>query len=189
MLLAVADGAGSARYAAEGAAHAVHTVIGWMAGELTAGAPETEEAWRGLLMDALARTRVALEDLAVTMEDAALRDFATTLLLAVVTPETLATLQVGDGAIVLRSGEELHVLAPAAVGEYVNETTFVTSADAVERVLDRGECERRRWTGGWRCLPMACSFWRLRRGRIRHMGRFLHRCLRLRGSRRRIRRS
>ena len=135
MLLAVADGAGSARFAAEGAAYAAHTVVGWLASELAAGAPATDEAWRGLMMDTLARTRVALEDLAATMEGATLRDLATTLLLAVVTPRTLATLQVGDGAIVLRSGGELHVLAPAAVGEYVNETTFVTSADAAERVL------------------------------------------------------
>ena len=141
MLLAVADGAGSARFAAEGAPHAVQTVIGWVASELAAGPPETDEAWRGLLMDALARTRVALEDLAAEMEGAALRDFATTLLLAVITRETLATLQVGDGAIVLRSAsgedKELHVLTPQAVGEYVNETTFceVTSEDAVERVL------------------------------------------------------
>lgn len=139
MLLAVADGAGSARFAAEGATRAAQVVIGWVASELVVGHPETDEAWRGLLMGALERTRGGMEDLAAEMEGAAVRDFATTLLVAVVTPVTVATLQVGDGAIVLRSGAregtELQVLSPAAVGEYVNETTFITSADAVERVL------------------------------------------------------
>jgi len=135
MLLAVTDGAGSARLSAEGATHAAQVVIGWVASELAAGHPETEDAWHLLLCDAMDRTRVALEDLAAEMDGVAVRELATTLLLAVVTPVTVATLQVGDGAIVLRAGNELQVLSPPAVGEYVNETTFVTSADAAERVL------------------------------------------------------
>ncbi len=135
LLLAVADGAGSARYAAEGSARAAQACLGFVAHQLAAGHPADEAAWRELLLHVLAQTRGALDDLAAEVDGATVRDLATTLLLAVLTPTVLATLQVGDGAIVLRSGEELHVLSPPAVGEYINETTFITSADAVERVL------------------------------------------------------
>lgn len=65
---------------------------------------------------------------------ATLREFATTLLLAVVTPEWVAAVQVGDGAVVVEDGAgDLRTLTTPEHGEYLNETAFITSSDYLAR--------------------------------------------------------
>src|SRR5262249_2662368 len=62
------------------------------------------------------------------------RAMATTLLVAVATPELVAAGQVGDGAVVARFGEDSFLAVTRPVGQdYVNETMFLTSPGAVER--------------------------------------------------------
>ena len=58
---------------------------------------------------------------------AALRDFATPLLVTVVTESWLACVQIGDGVIVLRRDGVLEALTRPAKGEYANQTDFVTA--------------------------------------------------------------
>lgn len=63
-----------------------------------------------------------------------LHDFATTLLLAVVTTQWVAVAQVGDGAAVIHDAAGvLQSLTVPDHGEYLNETVFVTSSDYLER--------------------------------------------------------
>jgi hypothetical protein len=126
LVIAVADGAGSAERSAEGSRAAALTATTFIADRLHSARPDRPEAWNGLLKEALKEARSALEQLA----GADLKSLATTLLLAIATPEWLATAQVGDGGIV---GEfrfdELRVFSQPGEAEYINETVFLTSPD------------------------------------------------------------
>ena len=126
VVIAVADGAGSAEQAEEGSRAAALTATTFIADRLRAARPDSVEAWNGLLAQALKEARSALEQLAGTD----LKSVATTLLLAIATPEWLATAQLGDGGIV---GEfcfdELRVFSQPGNAEYINETVFLTSPD------------------------------------------------------------
>lgn len=145
LLLAVADGAGSAARAAEGAAGAVTAVIAAADRGLGEAPPTTVAGWQALLAQAVLAARTALEALvprpaaalaAAASPDAALpvapvlRDFATTLLLAVVRADWIAAVQIGDGALVIRDGAgALTVVTHPNHGEYLNETLFLTGDD------------------------------------------------------------
>ena len=126
VVIAVADGAGSAERAEEGSRAAAHTATAFIADQLRAAQPDRAEAWNALLAQALKEARSALEQLA----GANLKLVATTLLLAVATPEWLATAQLGDGGIVGEFRfEELRVFSRPGNAEYINETVFLTSPD------------------------------------------------------------
>lgn len=60
-----------------------------------------------------------------------LRDFACTLLGAIVGTKVAAFFQVGDGAIVIRDGDSLYPVFWPDAGEYANMTYFVTDEDAL----------------------------------------------------------
>jgi hypothetical protein len=140
LLIAVADGAGSATYAATGADCAVKATLASLEKQLTAqefqgGAAACE----ALLRSALIEARASLEALPNEAHPQApvqgtapsrLRDFATTLLAAVIAPDWAGALQVGDGAIVARRADAaIQALTWPVHGEYINETAFVTAAN------------------------------------------------------------
>ena len=108
VVVAVADGAGSAPLSAEGSRAAVDAVI-----DAVAGGAALDEAF-----DAAA---AALGD-----EPA---DRATTLLLVVLSHETIDIGQVGDGHVVIRRLDGSYEIAGAVdeAREYLNETTFLSS--------------------------------------------------------------
>ncbi|MGL5943803.1 MAG: PP2C family serine/threonine-protein phosphatase [Waterburya sp.] len=65
-------------------------------------------------------------------ENCLIGDLACTLLIIIATSDGLAAMQIGDGFITVRYSESLPVLLfPPDKGEYINETTFVTSANAL----------------------------------------------------------
>lgn len=138
LVLAVADGAGSAPLGGEGA-----TLASCWAAELTARRLRARDAsaggpcpgLTGVLRDVMARTRDRLRRDAYR-RDVPLRDLATTLVLCAMTRDELGVAQVGDGAAVVRTTggadwevetAELSVVAAGERGEYLNETTFLTS--------------------------------------------------------------
>ncbi len=150
LVIAVADGAGSASQAEIGAAAAaraaVEAVQSAFEAESTQPRPEDfdEEQWRALLKTALSQAREALIRESESRQSP-LRDFATTLLLAVAGPHGVAAGQIGDGAIVaVDANGEFHTLTIPARGEYVNETTFLTA----DRALDTMQ------TNVWRGEPI-----------------------------------
>ena len=58
------------------------------------------------------------------------RDYATTLLVTVVTNAWVAGVQVGDGALIIQYAQgAIERFTWPSNGEYANETTFITSAD------------------------------------------------------------
>lgn len=138
LLIAVADGAGSAALAEIGSGCAARAAVEGLARLLPAPALHGSLDWRHLLRETLAATRTALEAEA-SSRNRPLSDLATTLLVAAVTPALVAVVQVGDGAVVVRTTtgqpekgekpaeESFTAVTTPTRGEYLNETVFVTS--------------------------------------------------------------
>lgn len=135
LLLAIGDGAGSASRAAEGSSHSVHEALRFLAAQLDGPEPADGQDWRNLLIATLIQVRTALVALSERTAGSSVRDFATTLLVAVVTETTLASLQVGDGAMVVRTQDgATEVIAAGPMSDFANETTFIDSAAALAEV-------------------------------------------------------
>lgn len=137
LLAAVADGAGSARFGALGARFACESGLNQAMGLLEKFGDPTDvpdESLASLVPEI--RRWLTLQ---ASQTGAALEDLATTLLLAMSSPRGLVLLQVGDGACVVRKGDELSTVRFPDQGEYANATFFVTGSNAeahthVERV-------------------------------------------------------
>lgn len=127
MVVAVADGAGTANLSQLGAARAAVSSVDWVAELMHGEFPTDDEEWRQLLLAALQTAHESVIAVAEKRKVTA-RDLATTLILTIVTPDTIAAVQVGDGATVVLTGdgEMLPVTAPQR-GEHINETFFFTA--------------------------------------------------------------
>jgi hypothetical protein len=129
LLAAVADGAGSAAVSEIGAALAARAAVEYTAALLAASVPVSDGAWHTLLRNVLLKGRQAIVEQAAQLELPP-SDLATTLLLVAALPDRLCAVQVGDGAAVARLADgSLHALTRPPVGEYLNETSFLTSQD------------------------------------------------------------
>ena len=128
MFSAVADGAGTAKFAAEGAKLAVRILRKEIHRILSKSETcLTEETLR----TAVLITSNHIEEFASRAGNKS-RDYASTLICAVLLPEQAWHLQIGDGAAVFGYGEQRIVDYWPAKGEYGNETFFITD----ENVLD-----------------------------------------------------
>ena len=135
LVLAVADGAGTARLAEIGATLAVKIALETLSAELAAaGCGEPLDAtWQEMLSGVLNETLRAVEAEAAARE-APLRDFACTLVVVAARPGKLvAAAQIGDGAVVAQEeGGAVFAVTRPARSEYLNETTFLISPGAIE---------------------------------------------------------
>lgn len=126
LIAAVSDGAGSARYSRAGSRAVVRGFLSSAARFIkkdvsTAGiSAETVRSW-------LDEIRDRISSLAHEME-AMPRDFAATLVAAIICPDRLISCHVGDGACVARceGASGWHVPSWPAHGEYASSTYFVT---------------------------------------------------------------
>lgn len=134
LIAGVADGAGSAPFAEVGAAIAARTAVesaGRRLGEDPSAGRMEDSGWMELLAGTLADAKSAVESEAGT-RSVPLSDLATTLILVVAGPGFVAAAQVGDGAVISADGGgELSCVSRPPAGEYLNETTFLTSSEAV----------------------------------------------------------
>jgi hypothetical protein len=134
VILAVADGAGSAERSDQGARSAVEQLVAEVEVALADGSPANEAAWDALLTDAYRGARRTVVELA-EKEEVSLRAYATTLTCAVASEEWLVTGQVGDGVVVARGDDgELFAATKPQRGEYANETFFLTMADGLQHL-------------------------------------------------------
>jgi hypothetical protein len=134
VIIAVADGAGSARRSDAGSQCVVERAIDSLETALSRGAPYSELGWESLLAEAFRQARQAIVSLA-TGEDVPLRAFDTTLTCAVASARELVVGQIGDCLIVARREDgQLFTATQPQRGEYANETFFLTGDDALERV-------------------------------------------------------
>lgn len=133
LVVAVADVAGSAPLGEVGAAIAARTAVETVCMQpVPLPGPAEDGRWKLLLTDALQAARAAVE-VEAAGRGTAVRDLATTLILIVATPGAIAAVQVGDGAAVVGDDAgNLIALTSPPVGEYLNETTFLSSPEALD---------------------------------------------------------
>lgn len=135
LVAAVADGAGSAPFADIGASIASQTAVETIRSQLDNLPLANEDmGYHSLLTDGIRKARAAVE-IEAKSRGVEARDLATTLILLIAAPEVIAAVQVqvGDGAVV--AGDRADNIVPITrpqFGEYINETTFITSTDAIE---------------------------------------------------------
>ena len=124
MVVAVADGAGSAPRAARGAKIAVEAAV---------TAIEDDDVGD---LDAVASAAVHAARFAVETEagEEDVSELACTLIVVVTDGKALAHAQVGDGGVVIRRNNAYEALAAPERGEYLNETCFITSASWEEQL-------------------------------------------------------
>lgn len=140
----VADGAGSAKHSDIGSKllteEAFTSIQQWEAFD------DTEEEWEKHLLNLAKELRKKLEKTA-KKQKLALKDLAATLVLVIVSKDRIVGLQIGDGAIVYGSQDEqdVRLLISPVRGEYLNETTFITSdnyQDVLQIVYDEAVVDR-----------------------------------------------
>ena len=136
---AVADGAGSAKHSDVGARLAVYQVMSIF--REIALLPQKGERLSEPLNELEARTLFSriVQEVVATLDEQAINEnysideLACTLLVFMATPQWLAAMQIGDGFIVVGlQGEKRKLLFQPDKGEFVNQTTFVTSANALD---------------------------------------------------------
>ncbi len=140
----VADGAGSAKFSDTGSQLAVRTVLDYFTKcdrlfdseqKFWIDRPQAslEQEAREIFIEAIEQISNAFQAQA-SEKGCEVKDLACTLLVFIATPNGLLAMQIGDGFIVVRSTqeEELQKLFEPIRGEYVGQTTFVTSSDALK---------------------------------------------------------
>lgn len=131
LVLVAADGAGSAAQSRAGAEQACQTLLIECAAWL---AQATDEDWRpSAARPWLHRLQTSLAQQATDAERP-LREFACTLLGAIVATDRALFLQIGDGVIVIGDGSGYQPVFWPQAGQYPNETWFVTDANAASRL-------------------------------------------------------
>lgn len=128
--IVLADGAGSASHSRLGAQIVVNTLTRVLKENFKRIVNSKEEKARKKIMIPLARSLAA----ATIRHQAALKDFACTLLFVATDGKRLLIGQLGDGRIGIRNAEtgDWRLMLDAFKGEFFNETVFVTSKKATE---------------------------------------------------------
>jgi serine/threonine protein phosphatase PrpC len=120
LVLAVADGAGSAKQSEQGAQVAVQTAVQTLKGSIDPKRlPDSNTDWLQLLRAAALSARDAVIARAAVL-GVPERELASTLLLVVATPSSTAALQIGDGAIVEWNDGAVSALTRPEFGEHLN---------------------------------------------------------------------
>jgi len=162
LIIAVADGAGSAKESLTGATLAVRTSVESLCRQLieVRDFGLADFHWETILGKSFVEARSAIEENVVAGETV-LDDFATTLIVVVVRDDLIAAAQVGDGATIIEDESgTLQGLTVPVPGEYVNETIFLTSKDSLltlqRRVLRKQTKAVATFTDG---LQLLCLSW------------------------------
>lgn len=143
---AIADGAGSAKHSDIGSKIAVETALTFLQNyftqferqksdcEETAITPNTLLSIREIYDDLLKAVLTAINEEAEKL-NCVYKDLACTLIVFTANDHCITAMQVGDGFLVVRPiDSELQILFTPDKGEYINETTFVTSVNAFEEM-------------------------------------------------------
>lgn len=130
LVAALADGAGSAERAEQGAALATSTFVDAACAELGRGARFDDAT--AVLRSSVLMSRIGIEEMAFE-EQRSRNDYASTLLVAVLGPQGGAIGQIGDGAcVVYRKADGWQPVHWPDHGEFANSTTFLTQGTTLE---------------------------------------------------------
>lgn len=134
IIIAVADGAGSATKPEIGSKLAVKTAINCIVEKFTNNLPNSDDEWRDFLPIVFETAHSALEHEALT-ENLALNNYATTLIIVILTEKWTVCGLIGDCvAVILDDNNKLVSLCPPQKGEYANMTNFLTQSNALEQL-------------------------------------------------------
>lgn len=136
VVLAVADGAGSAERSGEGSQLAVQSALDIIETQLRRKSRvRGTRTLKKVLELAFAGAKETITKKA-EQDGAATSQFATTLLIAIAVDDRVVVGQTGDGAIVARTvGQEYNILIAPQKGQYRNETSFITDPSNLPIVL------------------------------------------------------
>lgn len=136
LVVAAADGAGSACLGKIGAMVATETAIENISIKKFSrqSLEEDDAVVRSLLLSAMLAAKEAVEEEAVACNQKP-SDLACTLIIVIATPELVAVAQIGDGMAVAKdsTGNLIAITIPSN-GEYINETIFLTSPSSLDTV-------------------------------------------------------
>ena len=131
LAVALADGAGSALNGGEGAAIAVKAALADLVRSVEQFRGMDGE-WETALLSALQMASEAVEEHAAN-SGRPIRSYASTLLLSLIERNRIGVAQIGDGGSVLLTGSgTLQTITRPPLTEYVNETLFLISPNAIE---------------------------------------------------------
>jgi hypothetical protein len=134
LIVAIADGAGSAPRSAEGAALAVQSAVDSLTRACEQGTMNDAEVWQVAMQRCFNDAINALSELAEET-GSPLTLFATTLTCAVLTTDMVVLGQIGDGFVVAQDEENMvFSLSQPQRGEYANEVYFLTMPQALNKV-------------------------------------------------------
>jgi len=139
VIAAVSDGAGSAPHSRVGARIAANTASEWLEARIQ-DYPGMQGRVSDLatddLFDGLTGVVQAALNAAANDNGHVISDYACTLTVLAMAPNEVSAAQIGDGFVVTRlEKDDYTLLIEPDRGEYVNETSFVTDADARDRVV------------------------------------------------------
>ncbi|MDB4912390.1 MAG: serine/threonine protein phosphatase [Gemmatimonadetes bacterium] len=156
LIVAVADGAGSAKHSAQGSRIACDAAVEVVRRhiEREGDIANVQEESLHLWFDSCAE-RVADRAAVLECEN---RDLACTLLLAVISPQRAVFAQLGDGAIVIERNHSLDAVSWPQNGEFINTTLFITSpsdrAELQTHILEEAIGEIAMFTDGLEFLAL-----------------------------------
>ena len=133
LVACVADGAGSARFAAAGSTIACNTLLENAAAHFEAHGGRFDDLQRDDLLQWCEAARARIQGEA-TAADCNCREFATTLCVAIAAPDCSVFFQIGDGAIIAGNHGIYGVVFWPQSGEYANSTNFLTADDFEDRL-------------------------------------------------------
>lgn len=160
-VIALADGAGSARYSHYGAFVAVKDALQLLSEHFDEafGSQEQKESFAGKLIKYIQKDLIELSRIGINMTEkereaggvpcrqqlllapCAARDLACTILAVAVKGDKFVSIHLGDGVVgmeyTLMGRKRLSVISGPENGEFANETYFVTSSEAPSKVRIR----------------------------------------------------
>ena len=139
LMIAVADGLGSAIKAEQAARAIVEEALHLFSNKQAAFAQQQgeqdqdqEQDQEALLRSIFVEARALLQQIAA-IEEASLKDYASTFLVAILHPKGFIAGQIGDGAMVVKkSDNSLQLVNIPQQGEYINETIPITADNALD---------------------------------------------------------
>lgn len=135
LMIVCADGAGSASRSADGSRWACDEAMIGLQATLREGGVAALSITS--VIGAIESARAEIFSRAIA-ESVSSRDFASTLIVVALTPDTIFVAQVGDGVVIIGHGDELRI-AIEVEQEMLNVTDFIVDTDAMEKV--------RSWSG------------------------------------------
>lgn len=132
LIALVADGAGSAKFGKHGAEFVCREGQRLIEAMLVNNATP-DAVNRECIIKLISELRLCLSEYAASHQNP-IRDYACTLLIAIVGPQFGVFAQIGDGGIVASRDGVLELVLWPEIGEYINETNFLTDEKSLNHI-------------------------------------------------------